>query len=277
MRTPKRPRTGTVNVNGHVATRTRRAGSPATKRKAAALKVAEMRQVAYGMSLQYVSQTDIAKALGISQARVSQLLTEEFELRKDGWEKTADEWREHESRRIEAFCSKWARKAEADPRAADVLLSWAERRDRILGLYINKTELSGPGGRPLGNGKADPPLDLSLLTTDELATFERLMQKAMGITPPDPEPAPPPVFANPEPLPRMLPPYTPPPAAAPAPVDEPYATFIPKPATPSLIDQYFKLKSEGAHPYDIAERLHLSRSALDSMVERYNTERLNPR
>src|SRR6266702_6490566 len=169
--------TGTVHVNGHSATRTRRAQSPHSKRKVQELRQAQLRQTCYEMQLQYVSQADIGKALGISQGRVSQLLNAEYATRDATWAKTADEWRAQECARIESFLSKWSQKAETNPRAADVLRSWAERRDRILGLYTQHTSLSLDSTRSAD----DPPINWANLSEEELKQYEYLNLKLRGM------------------------------------------------------------------------------------------------
>jgi len=66
------------------------------------------------------------------------------------------------------------------------LLSWCERKDKLLGLYSNRIELSGPGGRPVQIESED---DLSLLDEAELQQLERLKAKMQRLpAPPEPEP-----------------------------------------------------------------------------------------
>src|SRR5258708_15434099 len=146
---PQRSATGSATVRGVTAHRTRKAGKHNARRKVHERTTDEMRKVAYDMTLAWVAQADIAQALNITQGRVSQLLHDETKLRTEQWQLTADQWRQREIERTDAFISKWAPRALLDEKAGSLLLSWCERKDRLLGLYSNRIELSGPGGRPV--------------------------------------------------------------------------------------------------------------------------------
>jgi predicted XRE-type DNA-binding protein len=266
----KHPALGTTaTVGAFTATRTRKAGSPGARRKASPMRVAEQRDAALKLYLENVSQFDIAKALGVSQPRVSNLIAEAWEARRPQQEQTIERARELALARIDAFTGHWALKARSNIKAAEILLSWQTRADKIQGLYSSTLALTGEGGGPVRVAPA--AFDLSLLTTAELETWERLMLKASGQLPPAEEP-PPPVIMSPQPPPTMalLEDQRPPPAPVAA-----YAEFIPKPARPSLIDEILRLKAEGHHAYDISDRLGITRSALDAAVEKHNTQRLN--
>lgn len=255
---PRRPASGTVHVNGHTATRTRKAQSPRSKRTVRELQQAHLRQTCFEMQLQYVSQTDIAKSLGISRPRVSQLLNAEYAARDVTWNKTAAEWREQECARIEQFLSKWSKKAETNPRAADVLRSWAERRDRILGLYTQHHELSvGMSGKPSAD---DPPYDMRRLTDAQFDQLQSLLMIAAGVAP---EPAPVYETVIAADWNKMK--------AAPAQAQiEDHSIVAEQPADESLRDRILKLHGQGIAASAIAETLGITRSALIAALE--NTE-----
>jgi len=177
-------RRGDVTVRGVKATRTRRAERKGvTKNPVAERTIAENREIAYLMSMEYVAQVDIAKALGISQVRVSQLVNEECDIRREQRAKTAEQWREFEIARNEELIAAWASKAKSDQRAADVVLGHATRGDKLKGLYVSRSEVSGPGGGPLRlNATA---LDMSRYTEEELKVFEQLVEKGTVTKPPE--------------------------------------------------------------------------------------------
>jgi DNA-binding transcriptional regulator LsrR (DeoR family) len=248
-----RPTSGSVRINGIEATRTRKAQSPHSKRKVRELQQAQLRQTCFEMQLQYVSQADIAKALGISRPRVSQLLNAEYATRDEQWVKTADQWRAQECARIEAFLSKWSAKAETSPRAADVLRTWAERRDRILGLYTQHTSLSLDSVRSTD----EPPIDWSRLNEQELKQFEYLNLKLHGIAP-EPEPVYETVIAD------WAKAAT---APAPAQITDNSRVVAIQPADETLRDKILRLYQGGMSASDIAQSLALSHSALIEAIE----------
>src|SRR5882672_9020779 len=184
--TPTRPASGRTTVRGITATRTRKATrNRRDKNRVHHLTTEEMRDVVYRMTLEWVAQADIAQALNITQGRVSQLLNDETKLRTEQWQLTADQWRQREIERTDTFISKWAPRALLDEKAGSLLLSWCERKDKLLGLYSNRIELSGPGGRPVQIESED---DLSLLDEAELQQLERLKAKMQRLpAPPEPE------------------------------------------------------------------------------------------
>ena len=211
------------------------------------------------MYLEQVSQHDIGTALGLTQARVSQLIAEAWEERKPEREQTVEQAREMTLAKIERFVSHWAKRAKLDPKAADVALNWSTRADRILGLYsdTHRLELAGVNG----NANAQPAaFDLSLLTTDELATWEYLMQKAAGTLPPE-EPAQEPVIiAKPTPPPVLMIEDQ----RQPTPVSE----YIPREQTPpTLISEILRRQKAGQHIYDIADELRIDRSAVFNALD----------
>jgi len=180
----KRIRSGEVTVKGVTATRTRKAEKKGVTRNSVAERtVEEKREIAYLMSMEYVAQADIAKALGLSQVRISQLINQECDIRREQRAKTAEQWREFEIARNESLISAWAGKAKTDERAADVVLGHATRGDKLKGLYVSRQEVSGPGGGPLRlNATA---LDMSRYTEEELKVLEHLVEKGTVTKPPE--------------------------------------------------------------------------------------------
>jgi hypothetical protein len=259
--------TGTVHVNGRSATRTRRAQSPASKRKVEKLRVAEMRETAYRMQLEFVSQTDIAKALGVTQARVSQLLNEDWQQRRAQYEATAEQWRAMELDRINTLIrnGNWFERAATSPRTADTLLHWSERSDKLRGLYVSRHEL---GLNPSAIASPDDPKpDYTRLSDEEFATLDRLMQKACGI-----EPAPAPVYET-----VIMPEYHTPTPQAPAlleqepPQADDSVVAVVDPPPETMRDKIIRMHQSGMAPNAICNALALSRSALLAVLEDNNT------
>ena len=176
--------TGTVTVDGVTVRRTRKAQSPATKHKVAEREVMRMKQLAYELSMQFVSQQDIARTLGVSRPRVSQLLNEEFNARRALLDKTEQQWRELEVMRTEHLQSRWAMKAEGNAPAANVYLNLAERKDRLLGLNVSRHELELAGQLPPSPNAT--VYDLTLLDLDQLNSLEAILSIAAGVAPPEP-------------------------------------------------------------------------------------------
>lgn len=174
----RKPSSGSVTVNGVTARRTCKATRNKTQANAlVALSVEEMRATAYELRLAYVSTKDIAAALQVSRSRVSQLLHDQTKLQTEEWQRTADEWRLEEIERIDDFIGHWAQRAQTDPKAADVLRTWCERKDRLLGLYVNRTELSGPNGGPIRAAKDAGAADYSQLSVDEMKVADYIDRK----------------------------------------------------------------------------------------------------
>jgi predicted transcriptional regulator len=158
----------------------KKVGSGRTKHKIRDLQRLELRHAVYDMRLEWMSQADIGKVFGLSQRRVSQIIDEAVKERAQEWTATQDEHTKFEVERIEKLIaeSNWFKKSQTQPRIAEVFLKWAERRDRLLGLYAaNKHELSGPNGSPLGTTK----FNWDALTGDELQIYEWLTAKLQGV------------------------------------------------------------------------------------------------
>jgi hypothetical protein len=82
----------------------------------------------------------------------------------------------------------WAPRARKNVGAANLVLAYSLRKDRLLGLgvSVNRTELTGAGGVPLGRSPPndEPPINWANLTNDELKLFEHLNLKLRGKLPP---------------------------------------------------------------------------------------------
>jgi len=93
----------------------------------------------------------------------------------------ADELRELEVMRLDAaLLAIWRRVQRGDDKAIDRLLGIMKRRMELLGLAAPKQhELSGPQGGPIATQTA--PVDLSMLSDEELAELERLYRKIDGL------------------------------------------------------------------------------------------------
>jgi len=142
----------------------------------------EMREIAYKMSMQYVAQKDIATALGVSQPYVWKLINDETEARQAQYQITAEKWRQHAIERNEFLLSHWVERATKTPRAADVVLGYETRGDKLKGLYVNRQEISGPGGGAMRmNATA---LDMSRYTEEELQMLEHLVEKGTVVAKP---------------------------------------------------------------------------------------------
>lgn len=116
----------------------------------AKLSAEDRRREALNMRIEGHSEYDIGVALGVTQGRVSQMLKEELTIIREDSEQLSDELRTMELERIDRMILAWYRAAKKDPRAADVLLRWIERRHKILpGLEVSRNEMGGIGGGPI--------------------------------------------------------------------------------------------------------------------------------
>jgi hypothetical protein len=172
----------TVTVNGRTAKRTRRAGSAVAKRNARQMKSVELRDTVLKMYLERVSQLDIGRALNLSQGRISQILKEAWEARQPDRAQTIEHARERALMENDLHLSPWIKRARSSPRAAEVLLSYLSRADRIQGLYQQHTSLSVDGRSP----RDATVYDLTLLDLDQLNSLEAILSIAAGVAPPEP-------------------------------------------------------------------------------------------
>jgi hypothetical protein len=220
--------------------------------------------------LEGVAQEDIGRKFGLDQSVVCRAIKKEYDRTSPERALVIEQARELAVAQCYAHVSNHAARARTDAKASELVLAWMTRADKVQGLYsdTHRLELSGANGRALRGDQ--PPYDFSRLDTDDLATLERVLMKAAGTLPPPDEPREIVTMPKETERPVMLIEDH-----RPAPVVAEYAEFIPKPTQPSLIEEILRLKAQGVHPYDISDRLGITRSALDAAVEKHNTQRLN--
>jgi hypothetical protein len=122
------------------------------------------------------SETDIGKALGVTQARISQYLTEAYEERAAEIGRMSEVARVVALERVGKMRQHWKAPAAKNAKAAEVLLRWEERGDKLNGLYVNKSEVTGANGGPLPVNSTS--IDIDLLDAEELMWLERIVTKA---------------------------------------------------------------------------------------------------
>jgi DNA-binding CsgD family transcriptional regulator len=114
------------------------------------LSTEDKKQAILELRIEGHSEYDIGVVFGISQARVSQLLKDILTEKTEAVAEMGDQLRTMELERIDRMILAWYRAAKKDPRAADVLLRWIERRHKILpGLEVSRNEMGGIGGGPI--------------------------------------------------------------------------------------------------------------------------------
>jgi predicted transcriptional regulator len=142
----------------------------------------DKRQAALEYRLMGHSEASIADIIGVTQGRVSQMLKEVLQEKTDAIMEMGEHLRTMELERIDRLILAWYIRAQKDERAASVLLSWIERRHKILpGLEISRSEMSGPGGAPIRLSASS--LDITKLGNHEdgerlLANLEEIIMIA---------------------------------------------------------------------------------------------------
>jgi len=138
------------------------------KAKARALSVWELYQKDW-------SQYRIAAELGITQARVSQIMHETFRDMDFDIHNIASHELVKEIERCRIYCEANMARALKDPRTAEVLLKFVAHKSLLLGLAgSSKVTVSGSI-----NHTSD--LDFVLFNAEELAVLEFLIQKGSGL------------------------------------------------------------------------------------------------
>lgn len=141
------------------------------------LSVEDKRRAALELRIEGHSEYDIGVALGVTAGRVSQLLKEELTSIREQNEELGDTLRTMELERIDRMILSWHIAAKKDPRAADVLLRWIERRHKILpGLEITRNEMGGIGGGPIRMSATN--IDITKLNERQLQNLEEIMRVA---------------------------------------------------------------------------------------------------
>jgi hypothetical protein len=150
---------------------------PRTKQgRPARLKRASNQLRAVQLRIEGYSEADIGKALGVSQSHVSSLLKTSLEEHREQTNALAGALRDMELIRVDQQILAWNKRARKDPRASDVYLTWVERRQKLLGLEINKTEFSGHVSSSMTISTAH--IDINKLNDEQLGWLEIIMQVA---------------------------------------------------------------------------------------------------
>jgi hypothetical protein len=132
---------------------------------------------AFELLLEGHSQYDIGVALGVTQARISQILKDVLEEKSAQVEEMLPHVRAMELERINRMIVAWYKAAKKDPRASDTLLRWIERRHKILpGMEITRNEMGGIGGGPIRLSAS--AIDITKLNERQLANLEEIMRVA---------------------------------------------------------------------------------------------------
>lgn len=101
----------------------------------------DRRQAALELRLQGIAEYDIAKALGVTQSAVSQMLGKVLAQKTESIRLMGDDLRTLELERCDRMIFHWYLPARKDPRSADVLLHWVERRHKISGMEISRSDI----------------------------------------------------------------------------------------------------------------------------------------
>lgn len=127
-----------------------------------------------------LSYERIGAQLGVTKEAAWQLVDRAMRDLRESVKETAAEVRELELARLDELTFAWLPAAKCgDDKAAGVVLKTMERRAKLLGLdAASKTELTGKDGQPIASVTATAALDLSALSTDQLATLADLLSAA---------------------------------------------------------------------------------------------------
>ena len=148
----------------------------ATLRTPKKLQMEEQREAIYELRLQGHSLYDIGEARNLSVSRVCEILKEVYERKVAINDETLENVRTLDLERIDRMILSWYARARVDTRASETYHMWLDKRHKLLGLNINRTELSGAGGGPLEINASR--LDLSKLSDEQLGWLEVIMQVA---------------------------------------------------------------------------------------------------
>jgi hypothetical protein len=144
----------------------------------ARLRTAAQREQAVGLRLAGGNLRAIASQIGISHEQVRRHIIASLDESRARTHEDVERLREQELRRLDSvILALWT--SRADPSSAKSIIAASERRARLLGLDAPikfdtvTTHDTGPAH-----------LDVSTLTTEELLTYETLLQKMAGGAPP---------------------------------------------------------------------------------------------
>lgn len=142
-----------------------------------ALSVAEKRQTAVDLRLMGHSLDDIGRAIDLSVARVSQLISEALADLAAVNAVSAGELREMELARLDRLLVQhWGKRA--DIKSSELILKILERRHKLSGIEVQqrRTELSGPGGGPIPITVNN--LDITKLNPEQLGWLDTIIALA---------------------------------------------------------------------------------------------------
>lgn len=158
------PRTPLVVVNERVGDR----------RPPRELTVAEKRQGAFDLKIQGYSHATIARALDVSEARVSNYLQEAIADLQKHTLATAAEYRTLELERLDTLLlTYWPQRAFA--KIGEIILRVLEQKHKLLGLQVQKHHVLT---QDIPVEVTVNKLDLSKLNNEELGWLEIIMTKA---------------------------------------------------------------------------------------------------
>ena len=144
------------------------------------MSASEKREIAFEMRLERKPLYDIARRLGVSQPRVTQMLQEVLSARRQHIEELGDDLLVQELESLDHMICHWYPIARSvGPFATDAALvcfKYMQQKHKLLGLEVNKHEVSGNFLNR--NVNVAPEVDLSKLSVDELVLWEQLMLKA---------------------------------------------------------------------------------------------------
>lgn len=140
------------------------------------MSILELKHEAYRLYLEHHSEYDIGIALGKSQSTISNYIQDALVMKTEELEKITPHIRALEIQRCDQHILHWYAASKHDVRASELLLHWTERKHKILGTDISRSEISGPGGGPITINAHS--LDLKKLNARQLANLEEIMRIA---------------------------------------------------------------------------------------------------
>jgi hypothetical protein len=158
-----------------------RVGYKTSKYPVPKLTTEQRRIMAYEYRLQRYSEYDIAKALGVSQPMISKYISQTAEANSARLAELGPKVRQYEIDFNDRMIIAWLPKARSPTsklatKAAVIVLKYLERNDRLQGLVVNRSEISGPGGAPIRVNAAS--IDISKLSVAQLEALEEIMRIA---------------------------------------------------------------------------------------------------
>ena len=121
------------------------------------------------------TQQEIGDELGVNKSTVNRLIKDLYEQRTADIEEMLPHARAMELERINRMMLHWYIRASKEERASEVYFKYMAQRQKLLGLEISKTELSGRGGGPI---EFASQLDITKLSEKELGWLMIIVEKA---------------------------------------------------------------------------------------------------